>query len=54
MAAFDIILMKGISIGIVLGVPTSRVACCTLQWGKGVAMGLATGAIAYFVIYVPP
>jgi hypothetical protein len=54
MAAFAIILIQGISIGIVFGIVTSQVlGLHPSRKRKGVAMGLATGAIAYFIIYVP-
>ncbi len=54
MAAFAIILIQGISIGVVFGIVTSKVSGLhPSRKKKGVAMGLATGAIAYFLIYVP-
>lgn len=54
MTAFAIILVQGMAIGALFGAITSRSRRLHPSGkGKGVAMGLAAGAIAYFVIYVP-
>lgn len=54
MAAFSVILIQGLSIGIIFGIITSRnPRLHPSRRGKGVAMGLVTGVTAYFVIYLP-
>jgi hypothetical protein len=52
--AFAIILIQGIVVGIIFGIVTSKSSRLHLSSKrKGVALGLATGIIAFIVIYIP-
>jgi hypothetical protein len=54
LAAFSIILIQGIVVGIIFGVVTSKVkALHPSHKKKGVGLGLATGIIAFLVLYLP-
>lgn len=53
-AAFAIILIQGIIIGIIFGIVTARVQRLHPSGKrKGVAMGLITGFIGFLIIYIP-
>lgn len=53
-AAFLIIIIQGIAVGIVFGIVTSKVKKLHISNKKnGVAIGIATGIIAFLVLYVP-
>ena len=54
MTAFGIILIMGISVGILFGIITSRFARLhTSNKKRGVGFGIIAGLIAYMVLYVP-
>jgi hypothetical protein len=54
LAGFAIILIQGIVVGIIFGVVTSKVkALHPSHKKKGVGLGLATGIIAFLVLYLP-
>ena len=54
LAAFSIILIQGIFVGVIFGVVTSKVkALHPSNKRKGAIFGLVTGIIAFLVLYVP-
>lgn len=54
LAGFAIILIQGIVVGIIFGIVTSKVkALHPSHKKKGVGLGLATGIIAFLVLYLP-
>ena len=54
LAGFLIILIKGIIVGIIFGIITSKVKRLhTSSKRKGVGLGLIAGIIAYLVLYIP-
>ena len=54
LAGFAILLIQGIVVGIIFGVVTSKVkALHPSHKKKGVGLGLATGIIAFLVLYLP-
>jgi len=54
LAAFSIILIQGIVVGVIFGVVTSKVkALHPSNKRKGIVFGLVTGIIAFLVLYLP-
>jgi len=54
LAAFSIILIQGIVVGVIFGVVTSKVkALHPSSKYRGIGFGLATGIIAFLVLYLP-
>ena len=54
LAAFSIILIQGIVVGVIFGVITSKVkALHPSNKRKGIVFGLVTGIIAFLVLYLP-
>jgi hypothetical protein len=54
LAGFAILLIQGIVVGVIFGVVTSKVkALHPSHKKKGVGLGLATGIIAFLVLYLP-
>lgn len=54
LAAFSVVLIQGIAVGIVFGIVTSKVNILHPSNKKrGVALGVATGLIAFLVLYLP-
>jgi hypothetical protein len=54
LAAFSVVLFQGIVVGIVFGIVTSKVNMLHPSNKKrGVVLGLATGIIAFLVLYLP-
>jgi hypothetical protein len=54
LAAFSIILIQGIAVGVIFGVVTSKVkALHPSSKYRGIGFGLATGIIAFLVLYLP-
>ncbi len=54
LAAFSLVLLQGIIVGVIFGVITSKVSKLhTSSKGKGVGIGLIAGVITFLVVYVP-
>jgi hypothetical protein len=54
LAGFAILLIQGIVVGVIFGVVTSKVkALHPSHKKKGIGLGLATGIIAFLVLYLP-
>lgn len=53
LVAFGLVLAQGVLVGIIFGMVTSKIKRLHIyDKGKGVALGLATGVIAYLVLFV--
>jgi hypothetical protein len=53
LAAFGLILAQGIIVGIILGIVTNKIKRLSItSKKKGIGVGLATGVIAYIVLFV--
>src|SRR6187200_475040 len=54
LAAFSVVLLQGIVVGIVFGIITSKVSMLHPSNKKrGVVLGVGTGIIAFLVLYLP-